>query len=240
MKDNFLKIAIAIIVAISLVFIITVAIIALSVRIDDVLLLKNEGIGFTLLAILALAFFGLSTYVLLNLFGNNLKTKNVILTADTFSAITLNGKVLRQLIKKCIATTKGARLLKAKIIEDDKPGFKLALKINLAHCNVAQETQKIKYLLEDSLKREFNFSFNAITINVFAVKQQFFPDVKKAENYIKTKQAEEDCQNNCKLAPPTPKQEEVLKSTLTTDEIAELPRLKNTAEDASNEDAKEN
>lgn len=225
MKNNFLKIAIALIIAISLIFVVVTAIIALSVRVNDILLIKNEGIGFTLLAILALALFGLSFYVLSNLFGNSVKTKNVILASDTFSAVTLNGKVLRQIIKKCVATAKGAQLVRAKIFEDDKPGFKLALKIRLAHTNVSQETQKIKFMLEDSLKQEFNFTFNAITINVVSFKNNFKPNVDKAEKFILDKQQEESCKSNCKIASPTPKQEEVLEETLTTEEIESIDRI---------------
>lgn len=225
MKNNFLKIAVALIIAIALIFVIVTAIIALSVQVEGVLLFRNEAIGFTLLTILALALIGLSVYVINALFGNNVKTKNVILLSDTFSAITLNGKVLRQIIKKCVATTKGARLLRAKIFEDDKPGFKLALKIRLAHCNVAQETQKLKYILEESLKTEFNFTFNAITINVAGFKSDFKPNVEEAEKYLIDKQREEACKSDCKLTSPSPAEENFLANTLTTDEIESLPRI---------------
>ena len=91
MKNNFLKIAIALIIAISLIFVVVTAIVALSIRVNDLLLVQSEGIGFTLLAILAVALIGLSVFVLNNLFGNSVKTKNVILSSDTFSAVTLNG-----------------------------------------------------------------------------------------------------------------------------------------------------
>jgi len=230
MKNNFLKIAIALIIAISLIFVVVTAIIALSVRVNDILLIKNEGIGFTLLAILALALFGLSFYVLSNLFGNSVKTKNVILSSDTFSAVTLNGKVLRQIIKKCVDSVKGAKLIKAKIFEDDKPGFKLAIKISLAYSNVAEETQKIKFMLEDALKNEFNFTFNAITINVASFKNNFKPNVEGANKHLLDKKKEEECKNNCKIASPTPTQQTVLEETLTTKEMESIERLNNANE----------
>lgn len=225
MKNNFLKISIAIIIVIALIFIVTTAIIAFSVSVNEVLLFKQESIGFTLLVILAIAFVGLSVFVVINLFGNYLTTKTITLNSDVFSAISTNDKVMKRLIKRCVKALPHAKLVKAKITEDDKPGLKLAVQIKLKDCKIHEETQKLKFLLEDSFKKELDFCFNAITIKVSSFRHDFNPDVQKAEQYVLDKQAEEACKVNCKIATPSPNEEKVLKDTLTAKEMDAISRI---------------
>ena len=233
MKNNFLKISVAIIIAIALIFVVTLAIISFSVSINDVLLFRQESIGFTLLLILAIAFVALSVFVLINLFSGYVNTKTIPLDSDVFSAVSTNDKVIKRLIRRCVKALPHAKLVKAKITEDDKPGYKLAMHVRLKDCKVINETQKLKFLLEDSFKKELDFCFNSITIKVSSLRNDFEPDIKKAEQYVANKQAEENCKSNCKIASPSPKEEQVLKETLNTNAINAITRIDSPSQDYS-------
>ena len=95
----------------------------------------------------------------------------------------------------------------------------------LAKNPIHEETQKLKFLLEDSFKKELDFCFNAITIKVSSFRHDFNPDVQKAEQYVLDKQAEEACKVNCKIATPSPHEEKVLKDTLTAKEMDAISRI---------------
>lgn len=214
MKNTFLKIAISIVIAISLVFIIATAIMAF--RYDFV---ATERVGTTLLVILAATSICLSAYSLITLFGGGISVKTMVIDSDSFSAISTTNKVVRNLVKKCVAAIDGAKLVRIKIVEDDKPGFKLTVKIKLTDTNLANQTSMLRYLIEDSFKKELDFAFNSVTIKVTSFKNEFIPDVKAAEKFLSDKAKETECKANCKIAAPTPAETEMLDDVLTPREI---------------------
>lgn len=235
MKNSFLKIAIAIVIAIALIFIIATAIMAF--RFDFI---ATERVGTTLLCILAIVCIGLSAYTVITLFGAGLNVKTMVIDSDSFSAVCTTSKVVRNLVKKCVTAIEGARLVKIKIVEDDKPGFKLTVKIKLADSNLAEQTAKLKYLIEDSFIKELNFTFNSITIKVTALKNSFTPDVEAADKYLADKAKEEECKASCKIADPSPSEEEFIDQVLTPQEIEKADiDARHDNEDVEEEEEKE-
>ncbi len=230
MKNVFQKIATVIIVAIGIIFAIVIGIIAYTIINNiDVLggVFTYDRIGFTLLLVLGIVYLLLSAYLIFSLFGSRVSLKTMVLTSDNFSAVSTTNRVVRRLIKICVASIGGMRLNQTKITEDDKPGFKLGIKIRVFDGNIHKQTQKLKFLLEDSFKRELAFSFNSIVIKVTTLRSSFKPDIKRAQNYIDAKEKEEECKADCKIAEATPSDQTVIEENLTTEELNNVSRPPN-------------
>ncbi len=250
MKSVFQKIAAIIIIAIGIIFAIVIGIIAFTI-INNMEALGGvftyDRIGFTLLLVLGIVYLLLSFYLIFSLFGNRVNLKTMVLTSDNFSAVSTTNRVVRRLIKICVASVGGMKLQQTRITEDDKPGFKLGIKLRVFDGNVHKQTQKLKFLLEDTFKRELAFSFNSIVIRVTSIRSVFKPDIKRAQAYIEAKEEEEDCKADCKIAEATPSDQTVIEENLTPQELDNVSRppedsaeKESTHEDIKTEEEEEN
>lgn len=228
MKNTLQKILCCILIAVGLIFGIVLAIISVTIiRNVDSLggVFTNDRIGFTLLLVLGIIYVGLSVYLVISMTQGKVPLKTVLLNSDNVSAVTTTNKVIRKMIKACVNSLNGAKLVSVAVKEADKPGFNLYVKIKLTDGNLNSQTQKLRFVIEDSFKKELDFAFNGIDIKVVSLNNGFAPDIQRAEKHVADKQKEDEAKAEIKIAQPTPAEQTVIENNLTPEEIASIDRL---------------
>lgn len=185
MKNIAEKVALVAQICIALIFAVTTLLYIFNVLPQNAALSEN-GVASVLLAILALAFLGLSAYIIYVNFSENVALKQILLHCDSESATHANAKVVKQIVKNCAKKVQGVRVKKTKLRLDEKNGIVATLKVNVSTHNVSESVDVLRCLVADAFKNTLGLTFNSINFEIRRLKSSYKPDVEKAQRLAKT------------------------------------------------------
>lgn len=141
---------------------------------------QNNGVLTSLIAVLFVAYLGLSAYMIYVNFSERENLKRVLLFCDSESSTHTTTKVVHKIISECAKQTEGIKVKKTRIRPDEKQGFAINLKINVNADNVSQVIDTFRCMLADSFKNTLGLTFNSINFEVVKLNTRYVASVSKA------------------------------------------------------------
>ncbi|MCH5159405.1 MAG: hypothetical protein J1F66_00965 [Clostridiales bacterium] len=179
------KIAIVAQICITLIFVVTTLLYITGVIPYNEGIIDN-GVFVTLLIILAITYGLLSAYIIYVNFSEYEALRQVLLFCDSESSTRANVKVVRNIVRSCDKKVNNIRVRRVKMRLDEKQGFVITLKVDVAGNELSVAIDKLRCLIADSFKNTLNLTFNSINFEIRRLKSRYTPNVERAEKLAKT------------------------------------------------------
>ena len=189
------KIAIVAQICITLIFVITSLLYIMGVIPYNEGLLDN-GVFVTLLFILAITYGLLSAYIIYVNFSEYEALRQVLLFCDSESSTRASVKVVRNIVKSCDKKVSEIRVRRVRMRLDEKQGFVITLKVDVAGDKLSEAIDKLRCLIADSFKNTLNLNFNSINFEIRRLKSHYKPNVERAEKLAKTLSEQREVSNS--------------------------------------------
>ena len=189
------KIAIVAQICITLIFVVTTLLYITGVIPYNDGFIDN-GVFVTLLIILAVTYALLSAYIIWVNFSEYEALRQVLLFCDSESSTRANVKVVRNIVRSCDKKVKNIRVRRVKMRLDEKQGFVITLKVDVAGDELSVAIDKLRCLIVDSFKNTLNLTFNSINFEIRRLKSRYTPNVERAEKLAKTLSEQRELSNS--------------------------------------------
>ena len=185
MKKMAEKVALIALIVITLIFVIT-TMLYMSNIIPQAESWLDNGVLSVLMLILALAYLGLSAYLLYVNFSQTHNLKQILLLCDSESATHASVKVINNIVRSCSKQVSGVKIRKTKIRSDDKKGFVATITVNVNADDTANTINKLRCLLVDGFKNTLGLTFNCIDFVIAKLNNSYVPNLVSAKQNADT------------------------------------------------------
>ena len=203
MKKIAEKVAIAALICIAFVFVLT-AILYVTGAINnyntnefynengEIIETPNNSIILTLMIVLAVVFVLVSLYVLYVNFAERENLRSVLLFCDSDSATRTNVKVINNIVKGCSNQVDGIKVRKIRVRSDEKGGLSATVYVKVDAEEVSEKINVLRCLLTDSFKNTLNLTFNTMNFQIDKLNGKYTPDIERAEEIAENLQEDQE------------------------------------------------
>lgn len=161
-----------------------------------------------LMTLLAMVFVGLSAFVLYRCFSTTVMLKEIMLNKDCCSSMRITKKAVHSVVEKCTEMVDGVNVLKIKMFP--LPNSQVALKIYVKLQGEITLLDKVRFMLEESLKKTLGYTFDIIEFQIAQFKNDFRPNEEQATKQATLQSAQRKYMQDCLKNPantqaPNPK-----------------------------------
>ena len=168
------KIVLIALICVSLIFVIT-AVLYMSNLIPQSQNWTDNGVVNVVMLVLAVAFVGMSAYLIYVNFSQNANIKRILLYSDCCSQTSANSNVVQNIVKGCAKRIDGLKVKKIKVHQNEKHGFVLTVNVVTDADNAQQKVDDMRLLLDESFKTTLGLTFASIDFVITKLSSKYRP-----------------------------------------------------------------
>ncbi len=145
--------------------------------------IADNSVSIVVLSVLSALYLGLSSYLLIVNFSENLHVKRILLFYDSESATSAGSKIVDNIVRGCAKEYPQFKVKRTKIRVDDKMGLIATVYLDAtAPEDISSYIPQFRTLLSESFRDALGLKFNSINFEIGKLKKKFVPTSKEIED----------------------------------------------------------